>query len=173
MKKLMITMGMLLAMLLVLTACGGNTDNQDTQGETQQTQVANPITEYESLTELEEAFGGTVANFGDNNTEGYEASNFQLIDGEDQVAEVIYTKGENEISVRTSNTEAGDISGVYLADDAEYQDYESNGCAVKYAMVEADTYVAYWVKDGNSYSIYETEEMEETFFKVLVDYLTE
>lgn len=155
MKKLIIAMVLLLVMVMVLTACGGNADNQTAPSEDEQTQVADPITEYESLSELEAAFGGTVANFGDNNTEGYEMSNFRLIDGEEQVAEVIYTKGENEISVRTGNTETGDISGVYLA-DPQYQDYESNGCAVKYAMVEADTYVAYWVKDGYSYSIYET-----------------
>lgn len=163
-KKTIVVLIILSVMCFGLMGCADNNGKDDTQ-------VVNPITAYESLASLESAFGGDVAVFGDENTEGYSENAYALIEGEYPVAEVTYSNGTSEIVVRTAKTEGVDISGVTPV-EGEYSEYESNGVSVKYALVSDDTYVAYWTAEGLSYSLYETEEMEETYFKVLIDYLT-
>lgn len=160
------------SLTLFLSGCG---DEQladiDTVVDKEQTETENPIDTFLMLADLEAAFGHDVADFGDNNIEGYEPEVYAMICGDYTVAEIKYVKGENQMFVRTGDTAAGDISGVH-GENLEFADYESNGLAVKYALVENDTYIAYWVDGDYSYSLYETEEMEETYFKVLIDYLT-
>ncbi len=166
-KKSVIVLMLALAALGLLAGCDGEVAANP---EGINDAVVEQVGEFAEVTDLEAAFGHNIANFGDNNIEGYAASEFNLISDEYPMAEVIYTKGENSMAVRTAHTEKGDISGVESS--GSFLDYQSNDVAVKYATVLDDTYMAYWVYDGYSYSVYETEEMEETFFKVLVDYLT-
>ena len=165
MKKLVMVIMLALAAAGLLAGCDGVTPVEDNV-----VSGANIIDEFATVADLEAAFGHNIADFGDNNTEGYVASTFNLIGDKYTLAQVTYTKGDNIIVMCTARTEDGDISGVEAKSD--FRDYESNGVTVKYATVDDDTYLAYWVKDGYSYSVYETEEMEESFFKVLVDYLT-
>ena len=163
MKKLSMVFTVLLVMCFGLVGCADNNGDG--------TQVTNPLTTYESLADLETAFGGDVADFGDNDLEGYTESEYVIIDTDYVVAEVTYVNGDNEMVVRTAEVDAVDLSGVTPV-EGEYQEYDSNGITVNYALVGDDTYVAYWTNDGFSYSLYETEEIEETYFKVLMDYLT-
>lgn len=165
-KKLVMVAVLALAALGMLAGCDGEpAENGSAISEGNQ-----KIDGFATVADLEAAFGHNIADFGDNNTEGYVASSFNLVSEEYTLAEVTYTKNDNVIVLRTAHTADGNISGMEVTGDVE--EYESNGVAVKYTMVGDDVYLAYWVKDGYSYSVYETEEMEETFFKVLIDYLT-
>lgn len=167
MKRLVIVLMLASVALGLLAGCNGEVVANP---EEINSAVVEQVGEFAAVADLEAAFGHNIANFGDNNIEGYTAGKFNLISDEYPMAEVIYTKGENSIAVRTAHTEKGNISGVESS--GSFKDYQSNDLDVKYAAAADDTYIAYWVYDGYSYSVYETEEMEETFFKVLVDYLT-
>lgn len=166
MKKLVMVVVLVLAAMGLLAGCDGESavDGSAVAEGNQK------IDGFATVADLEAAFGHNIADFGDNNTEGYVASAFNLVSDDYTLAEVTYTKDDNVIVMRTAHTTDGNISGMEVSGDVK--EYESNGVAVKYTMVGDDVYLAYWVKDGYSYSVYETEEMEETFFKVLVDYLT-
>lgn len=172
MKKLLIVLLLALAMTAALTACGEEPAEEPAAGEEQtQEEEQTPAAEsIASLADLEAAFGHAVANFGDRDLEGYTAEEFSL--SEDGVAQVRYVKEGTEMVVSTAAGTDGNISGVDTQ-NLEVREYDSNGTTVQYALVENDTYIAYWTDGEYSYSLYETEEIEETYLQVLIDYLTE
>ncbi len=168
MKKLLIVLLLVLAMAAALTACG---QEPAANGEpTQEEEQASSVESIASLADLESAFGHPVANFGDHELEGYTAEEFSL--SEEGVAQVRYVKEGTEMVVSTAAGTDGNISGVDTQ-NLEVREYDSNGTTVQYALVENDTYIAYWTDGEYSYSLYETEEIEETYLQVLIDYLTE
>lgn len=174
MKKKIFVSVLLVVALLLAAGCGKEEIvDADPVINNDQTTAANPVDTFMMLSDLSAAFGHEAANFGDNDIQDYNPKAYSMICGDYMIAEVKYAKDSDDSSemfVRTANTTDGNISGVQ--GNLSFKDYDSNGITVKYALVENDTYVAYWVHGEYSYSLYETEEIEETYLKVLIDYLT-
>ena len=149
MKKLV---AILLAVLMTVSLAACATQAADTEKKTEEenTQIANPFTDCETLEDAEKicGFGMTVPE----KIDGYDEILIQAID--DYMVQVIYTKDEdNEVLVRKAK-DSGDISG-------DYNEYES----VKTAEIDGKDVVfkghadgeinnAVWSNGEYSYSIY-------------------
>ena len=113
---------------------------------TGEVQFGNPWTNYDTVAEAEEVAGFEFKSIRDaeiNSTSVMKTDEIQLIQG-------TFYDGENEISVRKS-TQLGDNSGVYGEFVVEEIDRDGTSITLK---GEGDKFfLAYWDKDGYSYSI--------------------
>ena len=101
---------------LAFTACG--TQPRETEPTEGKVQLANPYGTYETAQEMMEAAGLEVS-LPEALPDWVSETIYRAIPQE--LVEVIYTDGDNEIRVRVKNG-SGDISGVYDADTKEEKD---------------------------------------------------
>ncbi len=165
MKKLMVCVACFV-LVLSLAACGGKGSNSAVSGlvggdpstwgppldtETEDVQIPNP---WQTCDSLEEA--GELAGFSftvPETLDGFDEKHISAI--ENDVAQVIFSNGDNSEAEVTFRKGAGDedISGDYN----EYKTVETQQIDGKTVTVKSNDgviYTALWTEDGYSYSIF-------------------
>lgn len=125
----------------------GQKINFSTKGE-DQTQVANPFVEYQTLAEAEQAAGFTFKV--PEQIDGYKQTVISVMDGKMQ--QVVYEKGESQITLRKM-AGADDISGVYI-DYAKKDRVAINGHQTELRGDGTCVYIAVWNNGGYTYAVY-------------------
>ena len=138
---------------LALTACGPQPQEAEpTEGKVQ---LANPYGTYETAREMMDAANLEVT-LPEELPDWVSETIYRAIPQE--LVEVIYTDGDNEIRVRVKNG-SGDISGVYDADTGEQKDVSvgENTVHVKGETQEDGSFLVFvctWNSaDGRAYSV--------------------
>ena len=168
-----LALALALAAMLGIAACSGqSTTNESSSGsEAAATKdastdgIANPWTEYATLDEAEEAAGFELSVPA--SVKGYDDALIQVMKAEgtdengnktnDVILEYRFMNDTDQVSIRKSEG-TGDISGVY--GDYTVVDEEVDGHEVDVSCEGTLSYVANWMVDGYSYSVYASAGMD-------------
>ena len=169
MKKA-IMIGMCLALLLSLAACGSA--QQETEPTLAPVGIANPYGTYETEQEMEQAAGLEI-QLPANVPDWVNQTIYRAIPGE--LVEIIYKGETNEIRVRMKNGNQ-DISGVYDSDTGEEKDVTVGDYAVHLKgettqQGDFTVYVSTWfTQEGRTYSVTSPEGVAEA---VMLDVISQ
>ena len=159
--KKVFSLGLCTVMAVSLAACGNN--DEKTNDDSDNVQIPNPFTEYQTLEEAEKDAGFLISL--PEVIEGFDSRRFYL-DKDSGLLEVIYENGDETITFRKSNGE-GDISGNYN-EFSEQNDVDGDGITVTVKGNDGKVNLATWSKDGYAYSIDCTTAVERV---VMTDYI--
>ena len=179
MKKAL-AMVLSLALALSLAACGGQskgqTDGQEDGGEaenerTDEVQIPNPFTEYDTLEEAEQAAGYTFA--APESVDGFDTVLYNVMNG-GELLEVIYRNDNDDLIARKAPG-YGDISGDYSEYTVEMEVDKDNLPGVLFSGNDEKMYLAVWTDParGYSYSLMVRNGMEQGAFAELVEQIQE
>lgn len=168
MKKNILLWMLTAVLTLGLAACGGGASSASTPAastpadstpvDSSMVSVPNPLVEYNSIDELNEALGFTVQELP---IDGYKVQTYIAIDN--TVGQINYSSPDGPaLCLRTAKA-GGDISGVYGANFAEET---IAGVSVHVDAANA-TPVAWYEKDSMSYSLSGTDIDEVAFRSAL------
>lgn len=147
-KRYVMIAGLLVAALLMVTACTGSGQKQN-PSTTGGTSVVNPMVQYNSVNEINQKLGYRIGELP--KYTNFEVSKCFIID--DATADLRYTRSDNaEATVRTQKNATGDISGVQ---NVEYTKGSDNGHEYFLGKETSDkVQTAYFVKEdqGNTYT---------------------
>lgn len=157
MKKGILLWTLTAALALGLAACGGGASSAGTPADSAAS-IANPLVEYNSIDELNEALGITIQELP---IDGYKVQTYIAIDN--TVGQIHYSSPDGPaLCLRTAKA-AGDISGVYGANFAE----ETIAGVTVHVDAANATPVAWYEKDSMSYSLSGTDIDEAAFRSAL------
>jgi len=149
MKKIL-ALALCAALFLTAVGCGTASEENDVNTEApvenEQTDteapvigtsgIANPWSDFDTLAEAEAKVGFSLG-LSETIADSYTATVFRAM--KTSMLEVRYSKGENEVTVRKTATEAEDISGVYAFEARTVEDV--NGVSVTYCReTESESY---------------------------------
>lgn len=157
MKKNILLWMLTAVLALGLAACGGGASSAGTPADSV-VSIANPLVEYNSIDELNEALGFTMQELP---IDGYKVQTYIAIDN--TVGQINYSSPDGPaLCLRTAKA-AGDISGVYGANFAE----ETIADVTVHVDAANATPVAWYEKDSMSYSLSGTDIDEAAFRSAL------
>ena len=166
MKKITaIATALALAATLGIVACTGQNatpETADTEGSAAiGMQMPNPWKEFAGITDAEETVGFEI-----DVPEGINGYDEQLVQGMDDMIEVRFINGDDQISIRKS-VGTDDNSGVY--EEFETVTTESiNGNDVTVSANGDTAYLATWTVDGYAFSVYASAGMAQADFLNIV-----
>lgn len=126
------------------------------------TEIANPFQEHDSLASLEKAVGFSVSM--PEAPQGYTLESIQDISGE--LAQLTFRSGTQSITYRVAKGSA-DVSGVYETFASDKTD-SMNGISVRCRGNGQEIQLATWTADGMSYSIYAPDGLSCTQVQAMV-----
>lgn len=162
----------LLAVLMAaaLMACGAKdktAEPEQSASEIQTDAIVNPITEYDTLDEVNELTGSRLTRPAE--MEVADEKYYIIADGEDKIAEYDFTVSGIEYSYRFSGTNFADISGIYKDGKTLFNDQIENaaaefegGKAARFFTVDGQYILT--VMDNGAYDMAQFEEIANAIF---------
>ena len=156
MMKHLVWIVLVIAMLCAFAGCSAQTASQQP---TQNVAIGNPWSDWASLKEAEHAVGYEL-NVPESVGETYAAVRYRTMAGAMTLLEVVYSDGTHEVTVRKTEGEGEDISGVYGHDTTEIKAW--NGVSVIYGRAaEGDSLKITFDYGGYSWSLYARDGISE------------